>query len=201
MRGYKYLQCASLALAAALLGGCGVIPAVAQQTTAAALRPFTTAAQAIGTDLQIMGNLARSATAQTALQTRQITSAMTALPAAATPVTYPQTPMMPRINRPMRTEKAPDDWDLLPTDVLSRLTADQVGLQRAAQREAVTAVVGETIFWKLDGREGSATTESESKRGTFTCRTFVQTLTLENSKEKVRATACRTATTGWTRSY
>ncbi len=183
-------------LAAALLSGCGIIPVVAQQTTAAALRPVTAAAQLVKTDLQLMGNLASSA----AGPARQVATLAQTLPPAA-PAVYP-VPRTIGFTRPKKERaEAPADWDIMPADLLAKLTTDQAGLQRAAQREASTAVVGETIFWKLDGREGSAKTKSESKRGTFTCRIFEQTLKIDDSVETARATACRTETTGWTRSF
>lgn len=203
MRERRFIKRASaVLLLTALLGGCGIIPMVAQQTTAAALRPVTAAAQIVKTDLQLMNNLARSATAQSAAQTREITMAMQSAPS---PVYAASTaPRTIGFSKPKRTKddaKAIADWDILPAGVLAQLTKDQAALQRAAQREAATAVVGETIFWKLEGREGTAVTESENKMGAFTCRTFVQTLKLDDTVEKASATACRTETTGWTRSF
>jgi hypothetical protein len=195
MRGHIN-HATTVLLTAALLSGCGIIPVVAQQTTAAALRPVTAAAQLVKTDLQLMGNLASSA----AGPARQITTVARAMPAAA-PAAY-AAPRTIGFTRPKKERaEVPADWDIMPAELLSKLTTDQAGLQRAAQREASTAIVGETIFWKLDGREGSAKTKSESKRGTFTCRIFEQTLKLEDSVETARATACRTETTGWTRSF
>ncbi len=91
--------------------------------------------------------------------------------------------------------------DILPAPVLARLTPDQAGLQRAAQGEALTAAVGETIFWHLEGREGTATTESESRMGGFTCRSFFQTLALEDTFEWASTTACRADNGTWTQSF
>ena len=91
--------------------------------------------------------------------------------------------------------------DILPKDVLKRLTPDQAGLQRAAQKAAMTAPVGETVFWHLDGREGTAMTENESVVGSFTCRTFIQTLAMEDTFEKAKVKACRAREGAWTQSF
>ena len=212
MRGHQHLCYAStVLLTAVLLGGCGMIPVIAQQTTAAALRPVTATAQVIGYDLQVMSNIARSVTAQTAVTGREITMAARTMPPATPAVYSPRVAPVPRAAKKIKSdpgkkdknesEKAIQDWGILPPATLKRLTTDQVALQRAAQKEAATAIVGELIFWKLEGRQGTAKAESENKMGAFTCRTFEQTLTFEDSVERATATACRTETTGWTRSF
>jgi surface antigen len=81
------------------------------------------------------------------------------------------------------------------------LTEDQTGLQKAAQNVATTAPVGETIFWHDGGREGSAMTETESVMGGFTCRTFMQTIALEDYFDKASLTACRNASGAWITSF
>ncbi|MBY0508962.1 MAG: hypothetical protein K2P94_02310, partial [Rhodospirillaceae bacterium] len=92
-------------------------------------------------------------------------------------------------------------FDVLPKDVLGRLTEDQAGLQKAAQNVAMKAPVGETIFWHVDGREGTVTTETESVMGGFNCRTFVQTIALEDYFDKASLTACRNASGAWMTSF
>ena len=91
--------------------------------------------------------------------------------------------------------------DILPKEILERLTTDQAGLQKAAQSEAMIAPVGETIFWHMDGREGTAMTESESLMGGFTCRNFVQTIALEDYFDKATLSACRNANGAWIHSF
>ncbi len=216
MPGGRFLLWSTLAgLMALPLAGCGVIPMVAQQTTAAVLRPFTTAAQAVGTDLQIIGRGISSMTAQTTQNSRQITMAMAQSRAMMPPptarieprtVSYPSPrPATSNFGPAPAARRTPGEagakLDVLPADVLSRLTPDQAGLQRAAQNEALTADVGETIFWHLEGREGTAMTESENLMGGFICRTFVQTLALEDYFDKASVTACRTENGAWTQSF
>ena len=197
-----------IGLVSAPLAGCGVVPMLAQTTTSAAVTPFTTAAQAVGTDLQIVGHGVAVLNAQAA-QSRQIAAyARAQMPAQAPVNTAQPSPVsyqMPTgTNSQAKASKKTDQsaaMDILPHDVLKRLTPDQVGLQRAAQKAAMTAVVGETIFWHLDGREGTAMTETESVMGSFTCRTFVQTLALEDTFEKASVKACHTRDGAWTQSF
>jgi len=207
-----YLLCIG---AAASLGGCGLVPRMAQQTTAAALAPFTTAAQTVNTSMQIVGRGLSSMTAETARSSRQITTAVARRPAWAPVASTPQRPSTVSYQRPQtrtpksaasdqskaQADEAANDIDILPAELLKRLTPDQAALQRAAQREALTAVIGETIFWHLEGREGTAMAESESIMGGFTCRTFVQTLALEDYFDNASAIACRTDGGAWTVSF
>ena len=96
----------------------------------------------------------------------------------------------------------PPQVDILPTSVLSELTEDQAGLQRAAQSEAFSAPVGEEIYWEIDGRTGTAMTKSEDTMGSFVCRSFVQTLTLEDgSTVEGEAVMCRNDSGVWTASF
>ncbi len=210
MPGRKFvLQLTCTGLMAAALGGCGMIPVMARGTTAAALAPFTTAAQAVAVDLQLVG-YGFSALNQQAAHTRQITQLTRAqIPAQSpvssvqpSPVSYqmPTSTNASRAKASKTTDKSAG-LDILPRDVLARLTPDQAGLQRAAQTAALTASVGETIFWHLDGREGTAMTETENNIGGFKCRTFVQTLAFEDNFEKASVTACRTEGGAWTQSF
>jgi surface antigen len=198
-----------LGLLAPGLAGCGVVPMVAQQTTAAALAPFTAASQAAATNMQILGRGVQYMTAQTSQTTRQIAAVNnTASRYRPQPAAYQAAP---RANRNQSTnkkkaetstaeQKAPA-FDVLPQDILARLTEDQAGLQKAAQSAAISAPVGETIFWHLEGREGTATTETENLMGSFTCRTFVQTIALEDYFDKASLTACRNPSGAWITSF
>ncbi len=104
---------------------------------------------------------------------------------------------------PAETEvPPPPQVDVLPSTVLAELTEDQAGLQRAAQAEAFSAPVGEEIYWEVDGRTGSAVAESENAMGSFTCRTFVQTLTMEDDTLVEGETMmCRTEGGAWSASF
>ncbi len=96
----------------------------------------------------------------------------------------------------------PPQVDILPPSVLAQLTEDQAGLQRAAQSEAFNAPVGEEIYWEIDGRTGSAVAESENSIGGFVCRTFLQTLVLEDENlTEGEATMCRNHSGVWTASF
>ena len=194
---------------------------VAQQTTAAALAPFTTATQAVGTDLQILSRSLSSITAQSAYRSRQITTSLNTTAAtsrAAAVRMQPRQASYPAQRVPAKRSPAArknanakkaggkdidktEGINILPAAVLARLTPDQSGLQKAAQSEALKAPVGETIFWHLDGREGTAMAENEGMMGGYTCRNFVQTLALEDYFEKVSVTACRTENGNWTHSF
>lgn len=93
----------------------------------------------------------------------------------------------------------PPQIDILPPTVLAQLTEDQAGLQRAAQSEAFSAPVGEEIYWEVEGRTGSAVAESENAMGSFVCRTFIQTLTLEkDNTTESEAVMCRNDNGVWT---
>ena len=73
MPGFKNLpRLICVGLCAGVVAGCGIVPMVAQQTTAAALAPFTTAAQATNATMQTLGRGMTAMTAQTAQTTRQI---------------------------------------------------------------------------------------------------------------------------------
>ena len=211
----RILQPIYVGLLALPLAGCGVIPMVAQQTTAAMLRPFTTAAQAVGTDMQIVGRGLSAMTAETGYRSRQVNTSFAQARAAMPPATAPMQPRTVSYPSPhvanaggsdARGNKAPPGkasakLEVFPAEVLRRLSADQAGLQRTAQNEALTADVGETIFWHLAGREGTVMTESENLVGGFTCRTFVQTLAFEDNFEKASTTACHTEGGPWTQSF
>ncbi|MBY0509360.1 MAG: hypothetical protein K2P94_04335, partial [Rhodospirillaceae bacterium] len=86
----------AMGLTAATLGGCGVVPLVAQQTTSAALAPFTTAAQAAATNMQILGRGVQYMTAQTSQTTRQIS-------AINNTARYYQQPQQPVVYQPAPT--------------------------------------------------------------------------------------------------
>ena len=73
---------------------------------------------------------------------------------------------------------------ILPTATLAKLTEDQRGLQNVAQKEALTANLGEVIFWDFEGSGGAAVAKDEHRIGSFTCRTFEQSITIEGVSEE-----------------
>ena len=143
-------------------------------------------------------------------QSRQVATALNSNAAVMRPMTA-STPSPVSYSAPRSTSsagknakpgKSNDDVpDVLPADLLKRLTSDQAGMQHAAQRTAMKASVGETIYWFVDGRIGTAQTESESALGGFTCRVFVQTIALEDYFDKASLTACRNGDGAWTPSF
>ncbi len=192
------------AILSACLAGCGVLPRVAQQTTAAAIAPVATTARAVSRDLRaISQNMAASSAAaartsrqvsQTAAQARAMTRAAEARRAQIARTAERNA----AIRKHIETQDAPPEtFDILPAAVLAQLTEDQAALQRAAQTEAFDAPVGETIFWEDAGRTGTATAEDEKPMGSFVCRTFVQTVLIDTAEERASALACKSPDGTW----
>src|SRR5262249_206104 len=84
------------------------------------------------------------------------------------------------------------DLVILPEDTLPKLTPDERGMQNAAQIAALTAPVGETIFWTEETRTGSVVAKDEHKLGETTCRRFEQSVTIDGTPNKASAIACKT---------
>lgn len=127
-------------------------------------------------------------------------------------------------NSKSKTAVAPERaalLEVLPPELLDKLTKDQLILQSMVQTEALANQTNEVIFWELEGRSGTSYAEAESRMGDFTCRVIVETLKLEpasaeNSASEsqsdtakpaevqateAKATACRTESVGWTLSF
>jgi hypothetical protein len=206
--GKNHITLIAMVAAAALVSGCGILPRVAHQTAAAAIAPVATTAQAVSQSLQATShNLAVSSAAarQTARQV-SATAAQTQARARNTARAAEQRrQQMARVNErnaavKKRIENAPaeaEPFDILPPAVLAQLTQKQAALQRIVQKEAFAAPVGETIFWEDSGRTGTAMTEEESPLGGFVCRTFVQTVRLNETEERGRAFSCRSLDGVW----
>lgn len=229
------LNFCGLYLVAAVLSGCGILPAMVQNATQVAMLPVTTAANSLSRDARLMtrtfeygaarvgrglevgaASVSRSArslsysaeraaaTVRQATTPRfQIQTNRSARPSASSQtITAPEqsASAVAAAARPVVTP--PPQVDLLPASVLAQLTEDQAGLQRAAQSEAFNAPVGEEIYWEDEGRTGSAAAESESKMGSFVCRTFIQILTLEDDNTtEGEAVMCRNDSGAWTGSF
>lgn len=190
------------------LAGCGVLPRVAQQTTAAAIAPVATTARIVSRDLRAVSqNLAASSVAaeRTSRQVAQTTAQTRAQTRAATRAANQRREQMARTaerNATVRKQMAedgvePEAFDVLPAAILAKLTEDQAALQRAAQKEAFTAPVGETIFWEDSGRAGTAMAEDEKPMGGFICRTFIQTVLIDTAEERASALACKSPDGIW----
>ncbi len=206
--GNSHYTLVAMLAASALVSGCGILPRMAQQTTAAAIAPISTAAQAVSQSLAAAShNLAVSSVAaqQTARQVSTTAAQTQALARNTARAAEQRRQQMARVTErnaalKKRIEDSPieaEPFDILPAAILAQLTKNQAALQRAVQKEAFTAPVGETIFWEDSGRTGTAMTEEESPLGGFVCRTFVQTVRLNETEERGRAFSCKSLDGVW----
>jgi surface antigen len=190
----------------AILAGCGV-PQMVGDTTQAALSPATSIARsASSTVTQSVSAVSQSAattgtqaarafsqsSANMANSLRTTTTTATALTRAATQSSGPP-PLTAEQKAAFAKAKTlgQEDLKILPEETLTKLTEDERGMQNAAQIAALTAPVGETIFWTNADRTGSAVAEEETKFGEATCRKFEQSVTIDGSPKKASAIACR----------
>jgi surface antigen len=202
---------------ALLLSGCGVLPSVVQTTTEAALTPFANMAQQATYGLGVASSAATTTSANLAqtvgvyqaagVNTAQNFNAMSsastqsmqalstpAYSGSASPASYSPSPGMTDSQKATvdKAMKSPQpELKVLPKEVLAKLTTDQRGLQRAAQRSALSAPVGETLFWDNNGRSGSAITDHERAFGDMMCRSFTEALVVDGKKTEASATACK----------
>lgn len=188
---------------AACLAGCGILPRVAQQTTAAAIAPVATTARIVSRDLVAVSKNIAASSAATARTARQV-SASAAQARAASRAAEQQRAQVVRaakrnaaVAKQVRKSDVPEPFDVLPPAVLAQLSKDQAALQQAAQREAFTAPIGETIYWENEGRTGSAMAEDETSLGGFICRTFVQTVAISDSEERASTLGCKNSDGVW----
>lgn len=89
---------------------------------------------------------------------------------------------------------------ILPPDVLTQLSDDQLGLQTAAQNAALDAEIGEIIEWTYEGVYGSAQALSETTLGTMRCREFEQKIVVNGDTQTAVGSACERGTGQWARS-
>lgn len=200
---------AAIGVVFAVLAGCGVIPRVAQQTTAAAIAPVATTARVVSNDLRAISRNLATSSARAQSSARQVTRQIAQTRAAANVARQRARQTAQHVartnarNAALRQEfeesgiEAAQPFDILPPAVLAQLTLDQAELQRAAQKEAFTAPLGETIFWEDEGRTGTAMASDEQPMGTFLCRTFVQTVVIDATEERADALACRSPDGVW----
>lgn len=200
---------ATISVVFAALSGCGVIPRVAQQTTAAAIAPVATTARIVSNDLRAISRNMAISSARAQSSARQVTRQVAQTRAAANVARQRAQQTAQHVartnarNATLRREfeesgiEAAQPFDILPQAVLAQLTPDQAELQRAAQKEAFTAPVGETIYWEDEGRTGTAMASDEQPLGSFVCRTFVQTVVIDTTEERADALACRSPDGVW----
>jgi hypothetical protein len=193
------------AVAGALaLSGCGLLSAAVGTTSQAALAPVAGVVQEANFGLQTLDHTATTvagASRTTAASVAQTARTVQNVEAAAPPPVV-VTPARPSLTKEQKDAiaKAKDapqpDIKVLPDETLAQLSKDQLGLQNAAQRAALSAPVGETIFWDKDGRSGTATAKEEHKLGQTLCRTFVQSVTIDGATKEARANACLDSDSG-----
>ncbi|MGE4064028.1 MAG: hypothetical protein AB7E79_11740 [Rhodospirillaceae bacterium] len=186
------------------MSACGILPRVAQQTTAAAVSPITTTARAVSKSLEATShNMAvASAAAERASRQASMTAAQARAAARTAARQRHQAERLAERTASIRKQaqtsaRAQETFDILPAAILVQLTEGQAALQRAAQKEALTAPIGEEIYWEDSGRTGTAMAEDEKPMGGFICRTFVQSVRLDLAEERGRAIACRNPDGVW----
>ena len=113
----------------------------------------------------------------------------------------PAAPKKSKSSNDGRKASADTYLEVMPPELLDRLTQDQRTLQGLVQAEALASDDSETVFWELEGRAGTSTAEAEHRMGTFTCRVLVESLKFGETATESRATACRTDETAWTLSF
>ncbi|TAL02080.1 MAG: hypothetical protein EPO08_08110 [Rhodospirillaceae bacterium] len=200
------------ALLTMTLGGCGIIPALVGDTTQAVLTPMSNLAQEASYGLSTVDHsvttMAQTVSANSTQMARTVnaTSANVSNAAYTTgdttsayqTATYSPPPLTSDQKAAINKGKTAEQPDLpiLPDETLAKLTKDQKGLQNAAQKAALTAPVGETIFWNLDNRSGTVVAKDEHKMGETLCRSFEQSVTIDGVDQKGHGIACRDDTTG-----
>ena len=82
--------------------------------------------------------------------------------------------------------------------LLDNLNEQQQREHEAAQVQATTAPIGETIFWKEGNASGyvTPTREGTSSAGRY-CREFQHEVTIGGKKEQSHGTACRQPDGSW----
>jgi len=205
-------------LAASMLGGC-----IAMNTAATMSSTTLGAANAVG-------NAARQSAAAVSRSVSQIPAAMMYGAGPSRRIVIPMNRTQPaRVARPQpvarqapvrqaaapsrravkkaelppkkTTRRADTFLDVLPPEVLDQLSQDQVNLQAIVQAEALDGEAGETIFWELDDRAGSARAEAPHTMGVFTCRGMIESIKQGDTATEARATACRSPSMAWTLSF
>lgn len=95
--------------------------------------------------------------------------------------------------------------EVLPPEVLDKMSKDELVLQAMIQNEALEDEAGEVIFWDLEGHSGTAWAEPAHRMGAFTCRIVTETAKLDAAEDaqatQSKATVCKTEDTGWTLSF
>jgi surface antigen len=194
-----------LLVASVALAGCGVAATAVGTASQAALAPVAEIVREANMGLRTIDHTASTiaASSKTTARTVEQTARAARKYQAAVRRQPPPKPARPlKLTRRQKqaiakSKKATQpDIVVLPEATLATLSEDQRGLQTAAQKAALTAPVGEVIFWDDNGRSGSASTSEESKLGTTICRTFEHEVTIDGAKAEGRAHACLDTETG-----
>ena len=196
MRGFENIIGAAVVAVGA--SACGIIPALVGSTTDAVLTPMSTMAQEVNYGLRTVDHTVSTMAGSVSTGSNQVAQTMrvansTAQQVAVLPPATTRSPALTSSQKDAiaRGKDAPQpDIPVLPPETIALLTVDQRGLQRAAQKAALTAPVGETIFWDQDGRSGTAMAKDEHVMGPTMCRTFVQSVTIDEKIHEGRAMAC-----------
>lgn len=206
--------CAGLAATAALQG------CMAVNAAAAVSRATIGTVDAVGRGMTRSVNAASNAVVRTVNRVpaammyrtvpRQVviparTTTRRSVPAARPqPVTSRSTPAQRPAARKKNTKERDEILEVMPPELLDQLTNDQLTLQSMIQADALEGPGGETVFWELDGRAGTAVAEEPHRMGGFTCRALTETLKMAEADAEATqatATACRTEATSWTLSF
>ncbi len=197
-------------LTAAALSGCGIATQTVGAASSAVLAPVANVVAGANFGLQTIDHTATTiATTSKATSTSIAQSARTVRNVQAT-AAQPRyvTPKIKPLSKKAKDaiekdKKAPQpDIQVLPDETIAKLSDDQRGLQSAAQKAALTAPVGETIFWDFEGGKGSVVAKDEHKYGQTLCRTFEHTVTLEGTDYDAHADACLDANNGkWQKAF
>jgi surface antigen len=194
--------------AAFACAGCGV-PQMVGDTANAVMSPVASIAQSASYGVASASNSAASIARTTSIQVgsaardssanlaNSISTTRQVADAAAPSVSYPPS-LTADQKAAIEKGKTADQPDLpmLSDEVLAKLTEDQRGLQKAAQKVALTAPVGETIFWDNEGRSGTVLVKDEHKMGESVCRSFEQSVTIDGVDEKGHGIACKDTDSG-----
>jgi hypothetical protein len=217
------------AVAALIVAGLGLSGCIAAQAVSAVAGAAVGTVTAVGRAAMAVGNAVTTTSNAVSRTVTQIPVAMMYGPAPARRVVIPARtpPRATRASAPTRAAPSPARavpvkaakpkpakpsskerqalLEVLPPEVLDRMTKDELILQRMIQVEALASVGDEVVFWELEGREGTAIAESEHRMGNFTCRLMIETVKLDVAADATatqsKATVCKTENTDWTLSF
>lgn len=206
-----FVRIALIGLMAAALSGCGIATQTAGAASAAILAPAANIMAGANMGLKTIDHTATTiaATSKTTSTTiAQTSRTMRNVQTAAAQRRYVKPPKVKPLSQKTKDaiekgKNAPQqDIQVLPDETMAKLTEDQRGLQNAAQKSALTAPVGETIFWEQEDRKGHVVAKDEHKYGATLCRTFEQAVTIDGTDYDGHANACLDEDSGkWQKAF